>query len=59
MAKQMQNPRLGTKYRPGEKRLMNKDGTFNVHKIGIPIWAVKLLLAPGLNLPAGLVNQVI
>ena len=55
----MQNPRLGTKYRPGEKRLMNKDGTFNVHKIGIPIWAVKLLLAPGLNLPAGLVNQVI
>jgi len=36
MAKQIQDPGLGSKYRPGEKRLMNKDGTFNVHKIGVP-----------------------
>ena len=36
MAKQIQDPGLGSKYRPGEKRLMNKDGTFNVHKIGAP-----------------------
>jgi len=36
MAKQIQDPGLGSKYQPGEKRLMNKDGTFNVHKIGVP-----------------------
>lgn len=36
MAKQIQDPGLGSKYSPGEKRLMNKDGTFNVHKIGAP-----------------------
>ena len=36
MAKQIQDPGLGSKYRPGEKRLMNKDGTFNVQKIGVP-----------------------
>ena len=36
MAKQIKDPGLGSKYRPGEKRLMNKDGTFNVHKIGAP-----------------------
>ena len=36
MAKQIKDPGLGSKYRPGEKRLMNKDGTFNVQKIGVP-----------------------
>jgi inward rectifier potassium channel len=36
MAKQIQDPGLGSKYRPGEKRLMNKDGSFNVKKIGAP-----------------------
>ena len=34
MAKPIQDPGLGSKFRPGEKRLMNKDGTFNVLKIG-------------------------
>lgn len=36
MAKQIQDPGLGSKYRPGEKCLMNKDGTFNVRKVGVP-----------------------
>lgn len=36
MAKPIQDPGLGSKFRPGEKRLMNKDGSFNVHKIGAP-----------------------
>jgi inward rectifier potassium channel len=36
MAKQIKDPGLGSKYRPGEKRLMNKDGSFNVHKTGVP-----------------------
>lgn len=36
MAKPIQDPGLGSKFRPGEKRLMNKDGTFNVLKIGAP-----------------------
>jgi len=36
MAKQIQDPGLGSKFRPGEKRLMNRDGTFNVYKIGAP-----------------------
>jgi len=36
MARQIKDPGLGSKYTPGEKRLMNKDGTFNVQKIGAP-----------------------
>jgi inward rectifier potassium channel len=36
MAKPIQDPGLGSKIRPGEKRLMNKDGTFNVKKVGVP-----------------------
>jgi len=36
MANPIQDPGLGSKFRPGEKRLMNKDGTFNVRKIGAP-----------------------
>ncbi len=36
MANPIKDPGLGSKFRPGEKRLMNRDGTFNVHKIGAP-----------------------
>lgn len=36
MARQIKDPGLGSKYQQGERRLLNKDGTFNVKKIGIP-----------------------
>lgn len=36
MAQPIHDPGLGSKFRPGEKRLMNKDGSFNVHKVGAP-----------------------
>ncbi len=45
----MKDPGLGSKYRPGEKRLVNPDGSFNIHKLGTPSnlrdtyqWLVKL-----------------
>lgn len=36
MAQPIKDPGLGSKYQPGEKRLLNPDGSFNVRKIGIP-----------------------
>ncbi len=34
MPQPIKDPGLGSKFRPGAKRLMNKDGTFNVRKTG-------------------------
>jgi inward rectifier potassium channel len=36
MAKPIKDPGLGSNFEPGSKRLMNKDGTFNVRKEGAP-----------------------
>ena len=33
---EIQDPGLGSKYQEGSKRLLNKDGSFNVVKQGIP-----------------------
>ena len=35
-AEEIQDPGLGSKYQEGSKRLLNKDGSFNVIKEGIP-----------------------
>ena len=35
-SQEIQDPGLGSKYQEGSKRLMNKDGTFNVIKQGVP-----------------------